>query len=139
MVKPNVKPRSSKSNRSIKITTSSYDYVGSPAMRINYNEARHTNGSTSAANECKTANEYANAVRQWMWQYQMWNQMNWLYMTMPMYASCMPGIWPGQQLPPGVCMPGSMGPQELRPNGVPPQQTTRQQSQRTRSRSRLCL
>lgn len=40
--------------------------------------------------EYRTSAEYANAVRQWMWQYHMWNQMNWFYMTFPFYAmSCM--------------------------------------------------
>lgn len=41
--------------------------------------------------EFKTANDYAKAVQQWLWQYQMWNQMNWFYMTFPFYAmTCLP-------------------------------------------------
>ena len=43
------------------------------------------------SSQYKTANEYAQAVQQWLWQYHMWNQMNWFYMTFPFYAmSCMP-------------------------------------------------
>lgn len=34
----------------------------------------------------RTAHEYAVAVQQWTWQCQMWNSMNWFYMTsFPMY------------------------------------------------------
>ena len=136
-----VKTRPSKSNGNEGITSSSFSHTGSPTNGISYNEAKCENDRSNAIAEYKTANDYANAVRQWMWQYQMWNQMNWLYMTMPMYAACMPGSWPGQQIPPGVSMPGISTPGSGMPGSVhepplrqaaPHRQISRRQGQRMR-------
>ena len=109
-------------------------------MNTSYDEARCENVHPSASNEYKTANDYANAVRQWMRQYQnfqMWNQMNWFYMTMPMYATCcMPGSWPGQQSSPGfpaAGMPGSTSPQ---PSSRPATPATNRQVRQPRTRSK---
>ena len=134
----NVKISSSKSNCSKGLASPSLNSTGFSTMGISYDEARRENVHPCATNEYKTANDYANAVRQWMWQYQMWNQMNWFYMTMPMYAACcMPGSWPGQQISPGfpaTGMPGSTSPHPRQAASAANRQV---RQPRTRSKSSL--
>uniref|UniRef100_X1ZV61 RDD domain-containing protein n=2 Tax=Capitella teleta TaxID=283909 RepID=X1ZV61_CAPTE len=58
----------------------------------------------AGGSQIQTADEYADAVRQWLWQYQTWHQMNWFCMTFPFYAmSC---NTPPMQFPhPGGAVP----------------------------------
>ena len=67
--------------------------------------AQFQNADQLSQPQYKTANEYAQAVQQWLWQYHYWNQMNMYYSTFPFYAT---SCWPmpmAQQVPQAQQLP----------------------------------